>query len=145
MQVPKKLNWKVTAAVGTLAGVGLGGIVLAEPGREVPVPDGVILQQDPASLTRLSAPVVVPTTSARLAADAKVTTRTETRTSLPDQANDRARSAVTANTVTSDTVDSPPSPVTPASPATAPTPVSPPSPQTPPSPASPASPASPGS
>src|SRR5690606_29913702 len=77
MQVPKKLNWKVTAAVGTLAGVGLGGIVLAEPGREVPVPDGVILQQDPASLTRLSAPVVVPTTSARLAADAKVTTRTE--------------------------------------------------------------------
>ena len=66
------LNWKIAATVGTIAGVAIGGFAFAAPDGGEPIPDGVILQDQTASVPRLSAPVVVPTTAAQIASTATV-------------------------------------------------------------------------
>ena len=152
---PNKLNWKIAATVGSIAGVAIGGFAFAAPDDDwLPTPDGVVLQNNANSAPRLSAPVVVPTTVAQLASAASVT--------IPAQVEIPELSAPSPVPTTGPVVlapapleiDSPmspmsavsvPSPASPMSPVSAPSPVSPMSPVSVPSPASPISPASPGS
>ena len=52
----KKLNWKIAAAAGALTGVTIGGFVLAAPNEPALTPTEVILDENEASVGRLSAP-----------------------------------------------------------------------------------------
>lgn len=155
-----KLNWKVAAAVGTVAGVGLGGFVFAGSDTDGFTPGQVELQDAPNSAPRLSAPVVIPPTSTSLAsaASVNVSPRSPAPTTSISQAQsvtppvaeiNSVDSPVSVNGPTSpDSPDSPASPVSAQSPASpdssvTPAPAQVPAPAPTPAPDSPDSPASP--
>ena len=48
------LNWEIAATVGTITSVAIGGFAFAAPDRGEPIPDGVILQDQTASVPQLS-------------------------------------------------------------------------------------------
>lgn len=169
-----KLNWKVAAAIGTVAGVGLGGFVFAGSDSGGLTPGQVELQDAPDSAPRLSAPVVIPPTSTSLASAASVNlsprspapttiSRAESVTPAvaelnsvdsPVSVNSPASLASPASPASAQSSVSVDSPASPAGPASVQSPDSPdmpitqapaPAPDSPDSPASPASPGSPGS
>ena len=124
MNTPNKpLNWKVAAAVGTLAGITVGGFVLAAPDRGSINPDSVVLNQD-ASVPRLSAPIVLPTTTTSLASAATIgqasapsPQRPTTTTAQPPARQSHASADSPASAASPASPASPDSPASPASPA----------------------------
>ena len=162
---PNKLDWKIAATVGAIAGVGIGGFAFASPENDwFPTPEGVILQDNATSAPRLSAPVVVPTTVKQLASAASVTIPAPAPVPAP-VAELSAPSPVPPAPIPADpapvaavapdppialpaVVEPPPAALdvdSPMSVVSVASPVSPMSPVSVPSPASPVSPASPGS
>jgi preprotein translocase subunit SecD len=156
-------NWKIAAAAGAIAGVGMGGFVMAGIGNDVSTPGGVVLDQFGTSVQRLSAPVVLPAVPqpasipqpvapavappmvmTPASVDSPPETTTTTIAVAPPAASEPSSPDSPAPAPAPVSVDSPDSPA----PAPAPAPAdSPDSPASPPAPAadSPASPASPGS
>jgi hypothetical protein len=67
-----RFSWRVAAAAGTLTGIGLGGFIFTASGTSATDTPADLVLNDPASVARLSAPVILPNTSADLAKAATV-------------------------------------------------------------------------